>query len=228
MLRRALVSGVIALVCAGCVVLIAWLPSVHHESLQREGARVEGTVLSIDDVNSKGDRASNPTMDVRYAVRGETFVETYYVPVDRAVAEGVKIEVVHDPDDPDDSAVADAPYDFPAWNLWLGIPLFLAFAGFGFGSLVGTVRWSIRLGPARTGWRTGRSRSVVEKPNDITITFDDGATTTLTLARPVSLAIPVSHQYGPVLIAGSGARTTVLFLSGPVLAAAWEHLTEDG
>ncbi|RLK58808.1 DUF3592 domain-containing protein [Actinokineospora cianjurensis] len=223
LLRRAVLCGVAALVCAGLIVLVRLLLEAHHESLQREGARVEGTVVAVHDPGFSRRGEPRPTIEVRYTVRGETFTETYDSPSTQVAVKDRVISLVHDPDDPADSAVAGEPFEGPAWFVWFAVVLFLGFAMLAFGAVVGTTRWSIRLGPARTGWRPGHSHPVIGQPRVIAVIFEDGTTSILTLTRPVNLTIPIPHRDSPVLVAGAGARTTILFTSGPVLAAARER-----
>ncbi|SER23676.1 DUF3592 domain-containing protein [Actinokineospora terrae] len=223
LLRRAVLCGVAALVCAGLIVVVSWWLRSHHDTLQREGARVEGTVVAVNDVVRKTRWSSDPTIEVRYSVGGETFTETYTTPNTRFAVKDSTIPLVYDPADPGDSALAGEAYEGPRWYLWFAVVLFLAFATLGFGAVVGGIRWSIRLGPAKAGWRRGRGHPVIGERHAIAVLFEDGTTSILTLTRPVNLKIPIPYRDSPVLVAGSGARTTVLFTSGPVLASARER-----
>ncbi|SER23704.1 DUF3592 domain-containing protein [Actinokineospora terrae] len=222
LLWRALIIGLVAVVCVVLSVVLYQAPSAHAESLLRDGTHTEGTVFVH--VPRKGPKPRDAVYDVEYSAGGRELTRSYRGPDDKLIEDGARVDIVYDPDDPTDFQITGMPHETPVLGLFLIVLLLLTFCGFGFGALVGIPRWARRVGRAGPGdWRPGESTTVPGHRRVVVITFDDGNRTTLSLTRPVCRSIPSFHLGGPVLVAGTGTRITVLFVRGPVLAAARER-----
>ncbi|WHT20253.1 DUF3592 domain-containing protein [Crossiella sp. CA-258035] len=186
--------------------------------LEATGVRVPGVVVQVRQGFVRGVPDS---IEVRFAVDGTERVRSMNLNDGSPVLNpGDEITVFYDRDDPERIGAPGVPND----PFWAFIPMVIAFVlgtPLSVAGAIGYGRWRRRARALRrSGWRPGRAVTV--RSRVVTIQFDDPADgrQTIVMTRPVMLPIPREIVLGPVLVGGSRRRLTVLFVQGPVLAAA--------
>lgn len=188
----------------------------RYDRLMAGGATAEAVVVDT----RAGFRGGSGSVDVRYTADGAERTRTLNLDDESPhLTPGDRIAVHFDPAAPDD-VVAEGITNDDGWFTWLLAFVFITWVFLLPAGLIAVGRWGRRTRSLRRGgWQRGHAE--VDEGRVHRVSFPDAKPPLLLkTTRPVAAGIPRWFRTGDVLVGGTGRHRTLVFESGPVLAAA--------